>query len=191
MPEITLGASNYLQLIQKGVPEIALKSIICLDADQAFQTTGKGFGTVVLLPGDLPPDQLIFEHLYNLPAQDEFWKNSLLFTRDVFTNLAREVISEFAINQNTVSVKAQLDAYQGDKKPREVFKRFYKDTTFQMCVSSGMKVYNPWKHWVDSNPAASNRFLRDFEATVHKVMKNGYFVDVAKLATLKVKLKKI
>jgi len=88
-------------------------------------------------------------------------------------------------------VKAQLDAYQGDKKPREVFKRFYKDTTFQMCVSSGMKVYNPWKHWVDSNPAASNRFLRDFEATVHKVMKNGYFVDVAKLATLKVKLKKI
>ena len=191
MPEITLGASNYLQLIQKVVPEFALKSIICLDADQAFQTTGKGFSTVVLLPGDLPPDQLIFEHLYNLPAQDEFWKNSLLFTRDVFTNLAREVISEFAINQNTVSVKAQLDAYQGDKKPREVFKRFYKDTTFQMCVSGGMKVYNPWKHWVDSNPAASNRFLEDFEATVHKVMKNGYFVDVAKLARLKVKLKKI
>lgn len=37
MSEITLGCSNYLQLIQKGIPEFAQRSIVCLDADQALQ----------------------------------------------------------------------------------------------------------------------------------------------------------
>lgn len=191
MPEITLGCSNYLQLIQKGIPEFAQRSIVCLDADQAMQIKGKNFKTVVLLPGALPPDQLIFEHLYNLPSGHEFWKNDLQFTRDVFTNSAPEVISEFAIIGNVVDVKERVDAYQGDKKPREVFKRFYKDADFQKLVSSGAKPYNPWKHWVESNPAASNEFLGKFKAAIHCVMKNGYAVDAAKLAALEIKLKKV
>jgi len=102
MPEITLGCSNYLQLIQKKVIEFSQKSVVCLDADQALQVKGKGFKTVVLLPGALPPDQLIFEHLHNLPADHEFWKNALRFSRSVFTNTASEVIREFAIAAGTV-----------------------------------------------------------------------------------------
>jgi predicted ATPase/AcrR family transcriptional regulator len=191
MPEITLGCSNYLQLIQKGIPEFAQRSIVCLDADQALSIKGKNFKTVVLLPGALPPDQLIFEHLYNLPADHEFWKNDIQFTRDVFTNSAREVINEFAINGNTADVKSRVAAYQGDKKPRDVFKRFYKAEDFQKLVSSGMRPYNPWKHWVESNPADSNEFLEKFKAAIHGVMKNGYTVDVSKLTVLEVKLKKV
>jgi predicted ATPase len=49
------------------------KSIVCLDADQKGAIVGKGYSTVVLLPGELPPDQLLFQHLYNLKADDEFW----------------------------------------------------------------------------------------------------------------------
>jgi len=191
MPEITLGCTNYFQLIQKGIPEFAQKSIVCLDADQAPQIKGKTFKTVVLLPGALPPDQLIFEHLYNLPAGHEFWKNDMQFTRDVFSNSAREVISEFAINGNAANVKERLAAYQGDKKPREVFKRFYKGGDFQNLVSSGAKPYNPWKYFVESNPVASNEFLEKFKTAIHGVMKNGYAVDAAKLAALEVKLKKV
>jgi predicted ATPase len=191
MPEITLGCSNYLQLIQKGVPEFAQRSIVCLDADQALQVKGNKFKTVVILPGALPPDQLIFEHLHNLPAGHEFWKNDMQFTRDVFTNSAREVINEFAINGNAADVKERVAAYQGDKKPREVFKRFYKGEDFQKLVSSGAKPYNPWKHWVESNPVASNEFLEKFKAAIHGVMKNGYTVDAAKLAVLEVKLRKV
>lgn len=191
MSEITLGCSNYLQLIQKGIPEFAERSIVCLDADQTEKIKGKNFKTVVLLPGTLPPDQLIFEHLYNLSPGHEFWKNDMQFTRDVFTNSAREVINEFAINGNIADVKNSVAAYQGDKTPREVFKRFYKGADFQKLVTSGAKPYNPWRHWVESNPAAGNEFLEKFKAAIHCVMKNGYTVDVSKLTVLEVKLRKV
>ncbi len=191
MPEITLGCSNYLQLVQKGIPEFAQRSIICLDADQTQSLKGKSLKTVVLLPGPLPPDQLIFEYLYNLPASHPFWKNDLQFTREVFTNSSREVINEFAINGDEVDVQVLVSAYQGEKKPREVFKRFYKADDFQKLVSSGAKPYNPWRHWVESHPAASNEFLEKFRAAIHGVMKNGFAVDVSKLTVLEVKLRKV
>lgn len=191
MTEVTLGCGHYLTLIKSKVPEFAEKGIVCLDADVAQQLEGKNFRTVVLLPGNLPPDQLIFEHLYNLPADHEFWKNSLRFSRSVFTNAASEVIREFAITVGTVDVKERLAAYQGDKTPREVFKRFYKGEDFQKLVSSGAKPYNPWKHWIENNPDASNAFLTKLGETIHGVMKNGYAVDVSKLTALGVKLKKV
>jgi AcrR family transcriptional regulator len=192
MSEVTLGCTNYLELVRKKVPEFSEKSVICLDSDAASLIKGKKFETVVLLPGALPPDQLIFEHLHNLPAGDEFWKNDLQFSRDVFTNLARGVINEFEINENPVNVKERVAAYRGgEKKSRDIFKRFYKDTNFQQLVSSGTKPYNPWKHWVERNPEASNEFLEKFKMAVHGVMKNGYAVDVSKLTALEVKLKKV
>lgn len=191
MLETTLGCNNYLHLIKNKVPEFAEKSVICLDSDAASQIKGKNFRTVVLLPGALPPDQLIFEYLYNLPAGHEFWKNDMKFSRDVFTNSTREVINEFAINGNAVDVKKRVAGYRGDKKPREVFKQFYKGEDFQKLVSSTAKPYNPWKHWVENNPAASNEFLEKFKAAIHGVMKNGYTVDVSKLTVLEVKLRKV
>lgn len=191
MTDITLGCGNYLQLIQKGIPEFSQRSIVCLDADQAQNVKGKNLKTVVILPGALPPDQLIFEHLYNLPAGHEFWKNDMHFTRDFFTNSAREVINEFAINGNAADVKDRIAAYRGDKTPREVFKRFYKGEDLQKLVSYSAKPYNPWKHWVESNTAACNEFLEKFKDAIHGVMKNGYTVDVSKLSVLEVKLKKV
>lgn len=187
LSEITLGCKNYLQLIQKKIPEFAERSIICLDADQTQAIRGKKFKTVVLLPGALPPDQLIFEHLYNLSANDEFWKNELQFTREVFTNFARNVINEFAINGTTVDVKERVAAYHGSAKVRDIFKNFYQDANLQQLVSSGTKPYNPWKHWVKSNPVVSKDFLENFKAAIYGVMKNGYGVDVTKLNVLEVK----
>ena len=187
LSEITLGCKNYLQLIQKKIPEFAERSIICLDADQQQAVKGKYFKTVVLLPGALPPDQLIFEHLYNLSANDEFWNNELQFTRDVFTNFARNVINEFAINGNIVDMKERVAAYHGSNKVRDIFKHFYQDTNFQQLVSSGTKLYNPWKHWAKCNPVASKDFLQNFKTAIYGVMKNGYAVDVTKLNMLEVK----
>lgn len=184
---ITLGSGNYLQLIQKKIPEFSERSIICLDADQTRQVKGKNLKTVVLLPGALPPDQIIFEHLYNLPANDEFWKNKLQFTREVFTNLARNVMNEFDINGSTVDVKERVAAYHGGRKARDIFKHFYQDTNFQQLVSSGTKPYNPWMHWVKCNTVASKDFLENFKVAIYGVMKNGYAVDVTKLNVLVVK----
>lgn len=191
MPEVSLGCTNYLELIKRKVPEFAERSIICLDADTADKVKGKKFKTIVLLPGNLPPDQLLFQHLFNLPPDDDFWKNDIQFTRDVFTRSAAEVLREFAVNGNQVDVKERLAAYQGDGKPREIFKRFYKDADIQTIVTSGTKPYNPWKHWVESNPEASNTFLTQFKATLQSVMSGAYAVDASKLAALDVKLKKV
>ena len=190
LPDITLGCSNYLQLIDKGISEFSERSIICLDSDTAQQVGRKKPKTVVVLPGSLPPDQLIFEHLYNLPANDLFWQNGLQFTRDVFTNAAAEVIREFAIMGDHVDVKASLAAYTGEKKPREVFKRFYKDVEFQKILASVTRSPNPWKHWVEKNLDASNDFLQKFEHAIRSVMAGGYAVDANKLAALKVNLKR-
>jgi predicted ATPase len=190
LPNITLGCANYLQLIDKGVSEFSERSIICLDSDAAQQVGRKKPKTVVLLPGSLPPDQLVFEHLYNLPANDGFWQNSLQFTRDVFTNVAAEVIREFSIMGDHVDVKALLEAYTGDKTPREVFKRFYKNVEFQKILASVARSPNPWKHWIEKNVDASNDFLQTFEHAIRNVITAGFAVDVTKLGALKVNLKR-
>lgn len=193
LSEITLGCTNYLQLIQKRIPEFAEKSIVCLDSDVAPQIAKKNFKTVVLLPGTLPPDQLIFQYLYNFPADHDFWRNDLQFTRDVFTNSAADVIREFSISGATVDVRERVTAYPENKKPRprEIFKEFYKSQEFQKLIASGAKPHNPWRHWVENNPQASNEFLKKFKTAIESVMKDGYAVDPAKLATLGVKLKRV
>jgi predicted YcjX-like family ATPase len=145
-----------------------------------------------LLPGGLPPDQLIFEHLYNLPPDDDFWENNLQFSRDVFTNSAgREAIRELGISGNAVDLKERLAAYTGNKKTRAIFKDFYNSADFQLLVATSVKPLNAWRHWVEKNPKATNDFLESFKAALFGVMKDGYAVDDAKLAALEVKLKKV
>lgn len=190
MSGITLGCSNYINLIQKKIPEFAEKSIVCLDSDAEKDVKDKGYGTVVLLPGSLPPDQQIFEHLYNLEADDPFWNNTLQFTKDVFTNEGRQVINEFGVTGKIANIKQRVAEYKGTRKPRDVFKAFYKREVIQQLVASKAKPYNPWKHWVDKNPVAVNVFLEIFKNTMHQVMKNGFAVDTAKLTILEVKPKK-
>lgn len=190
LADITLGCSNYIQLIQKKVTEFSERSIVCLDADVAQSIHGKKLKTVLLLPGHLPPDQLIFEYLYNLPSDHTFWRNELQFTRDVFTNSARELIRELAVSGASVDVKRCVADYQqgdndGKPKARDMFKRFYKTGDFQRLLAS----VNPWKSWIESNQVLCNKFLNDFLKTMRNVMKNGHFLDESKLASLNVRLK--
>jgi hypothetical protein len=188
--DVTLGCSNYLQLIDKRVPEFAERSIICLDSDAEGQVRRKKPKTVVLLPGLLPPDQLIFEYLYNLPADNGFWVNELHFTRHVFTNAAAEVIREFSIRGDSVDIKAALALYSGDKRPREVFKRFYKNSEFQRLFASLSSPSHPWRHWIANNIDASNEFLEKFASIMRSVMSHGFSVDSRKLAAIKVNARK-
>lgn len=186
MKGIALGCANYLQLIKSKVPEFSEKSIICLDGDQKSKVNGHIFKTVIFLPGILPPDQLLFEYMYNLPPEHRYWKNALGFTRDVFTNIARELINEFSITQKKIDMKEILATYSGDKKPRRLFKNFFNTPEFQPLVSSGVKSYNPWRDWVENNPALVNGFLEKFMAGMYYVMKNGYAVNTANLSLLDV-----
>ena len=192
MTGIKMGCTNYVYLLDRKVPEFSVNSVICLDEDAKDKIKGKGFKTVVTLPGDLPPDQLIFEHLYNLPPDDAFWQNNLQFSREVFTNSAgRDVISELAINGDKVELKERLAAYRGNKVKRDIFKNFYNASDIQSLVATSVRPSNAWSHWVTKNPTATNVFLEAFKEVLYCVMKNGYAVDDAKLTALEVKLKKV
>lgn len=192
MSGIKMGCANYVYLLDRKIPEFFTNSIVCLDADAKSLIKGKHFKTVILLPGDLPPDQLIFEHLYNLPPEDPFWNNNLQFSRDVFTNSAgREAIRELNINGNKVNLKERLAAYGGNKVKRDIFKTFYNSVDFQPLVAPSVKPHNAWRHWVENNPEATNAFLENFKAGLFSVMKEGYAVDDTKLAALEIKLKKV
>ena len=189
MYDITLGCSNYINLIDHKVTEFSERSVICLDADQKLKANIK-YKTIVLLPGHLPPDQLIFEHLYNLKADHPYWHNTSEFARDVFTNLASEVIREFSITGDQVDIKEKVKQYAGNKRPREIFKRFYKNETIQsLCKSNNPS--NPWVNWISENPELVNEFLNKFKDTMCHVMQKGYSVDPEKLSTLNVKLKRV
>lgn len=191
MSEVTLGCTNYVNLVKNKVPEFADRSVICLDADAHSIVKDKSYKTIVLLPGELPPDQLIFQYLYNLPAGDGFWQNELQFTRDVFTNATRETINELNIVGNVVDLDERIKAYKGKLKPRDIFKNFYKGIEVQKVLNCGTKPYGAWKHWIEKNPVLVNQFLEQFKSTIYGVMKRGYAVDDTKLTGLKVKLKKV
>jgi predicted ATPase len=185
---VTLGCSNYIQLIQKGISEFSQKSLICLDAD--VQGAAQ-YETILLLPGSLPPDQLIFEYLFNFPSNHPIWRNGQQFTREVFTNSARELITALEITSNEINVSQLVAAYRANHrnedqmKARNMFKKFYKNNDIKTFISTGV----PWKRWVEENRNDCNRFVNEMQSKLRKVLKEGHFVDQAKLATLKVKLK--
>ena len=192
MSGIKMGCTNYKELMDKKVPEFATNSVVCLDADAKSLLKGKDYKTVVLLPGGLPPDQLLFEHLYNLLPDDAFWQNNLQFSREVFTNSAgREAITELGISGDKVDLKERLTAYQGKKVKRDIFKTFYNSTAIQSLVATSLKPLNAWQHWLEKNPQAANVFLEAFRVAMFGAMKNGFAVDDAKLTALEVKLKKV
>jgi len=196
MSGIKLGCQNYLELINKKVPEFSLKSIVCLDSDARSKIKADIHKTVVLLPGKLPPDQLIFEHLFNISEDDSFWENELNFSRSFFTNSVRETTNSLGITGAQVDLAERIQVYnkarrKDDPKARDISKNFYNSEEAQKILGCGDKSYNAWKHWIDKNPVLVNQFLEQFKATIYGVMKNGYAVDEAKLTALEVKLKKV
>ncbi|HCE7794984.1 TPA: AAA family ATPase, partial [Pseudomonas aeruginosa] len=90
LSDISLGCGNYLHLIKHKIPEFTYKSIIVLDGD-VEQTHNAN--SIILLPGELPPDQLLFEFLYNLPAADVLWQNKPKYTKPVFDSVTRDIIN--------------------------------------------------------------------------------------------------
>lgn len=183
LADVTLGCSNYIQLVQKGIPEFSTKSIIVLDAD--VEGTEK-FGSIVLLPGTLPPDQLIFEFLYNLPPDDTIWKNTIKFTRPVFTQCASKIKSTLSVGDDQIDLKSLIGSFKKsntpDPKPklREIFKEFYKTTDFQKFLAQ-KGLFNPWKRWVRENQPACDTFRGIFTKRLAKTMREGYGVDASTL----------
>jgi hypothetical protein len=186
--DVTLGCSNYIQLIQKKITEFSEKSIICLDAD----VDSKGLSSIVLLPGSLPPDQLIFEYLYNLPPSHKIWRNPLQFTRQVLTSVASDIIQRLEIKGDTIDLKALISRCRGenvkmekssDERLRKLFKAFYQNQSFQDFLKQKSE-YNPWHHWINENKQECEIFKSRFIVRLYETLTDTYGVESSKLAFL-------
>ncbi|MDI9333345.1 MAG: AAA family ATPase [Cytophagales bacterium] len=192
--EVSLGCKSYIDLAKRKIDEFSLTSIICLDGDVDSKDI-KNLPSIVTLPGALPPDQLIFEYLYNLPASDAIWKNSISFNRPVFTKTASELMSRLAIQGNTVNlikvIKAEekrlqsLDEKDKPKKSlRDLFKQFYKNEELQNFLKIKNNEQNPWRCWARDNSNICDDFVNRFIRQLMVVMEKGHHVDKAKLLVL-------
>lgn len=187
LSEVSLGCSNYIQLATKGVPEFSRRSLICLDADVDQQQIRK-LQTIVTLPGDLPPDQLIFQYLYNLPRSHAVWSNPHQFTRAVFTARASQLIGELSISGDTINIGKLVATYRSSedkkKKLRELFKAFYNNTEVNRFLKQRKPQSNPWHNWAKERPSLKEDFRRTVVERIKTVMRDAFGVDAAKLSIL-------
>jgi AAA15 family ATPase/GTPase len=185
LKEATLGCQNYKQLIQKKIPEFNKKSIIIFDADVDGVDAYKN---VIRLPGQLPPDQLLFAFLYQLPPGDDFWKNKRRFTKSVFFRIASDIIERLNINAGDgVDFDIQALLINARNLPaaefgviREKFKKFYKTDELQLMIKGPVKD-NPFRLWVSQNRAVVDKFKSDFVAALKHTLIKGNGVEAAKV----------
>lgn len=169
---VKLGSENYLTLVKAGVVEFAKQSVICLDADVNPRKV-QGFATVVRLPGDLSPDRLMFEYLYNVPSNADVWRNLVGYTYPVFMAQAEDLFRDLKISgSGRIDLKKVLASVVAPKN-REQFKRWYKSHDLQNCLKSGWK-NNPWRYWVLDNQSLQTQFLDKLESVVRNVYRARY-----------------
>ncbi len=186
-PDISLGCSNYIQLAKKKIPEFSKNSIICLDGDA--KKASDGINSIVVLPGELSPEQLIFEYLYNLPKDNSIWENKIRFSRSTFTNIGRDIISELNIlDDQTINLKKTISDYhkkhdnsdEHKKKLRVLFKKFYNNSEFKNFLEN----YKIWDNWKSSNKNLCDDFIERFVKQLKVTMQNAFKVSEDKLRFL-------
>lgn len=180
--DVTLGCKNYIQLVQKKIPEFSKKSLIILDAD----VEGAGnFNNIALLPGKLPPDQLLYEFLFNLPANHLFWKNNRKFTKPVFLKITRDLTDRLEINLDDGEclelfpiIKKLRKAPSEEGAIRVKFKEFYKSKDIQGMIKGGVKS-NPFRLWASMNEVLVTEFQSLYLTALKNVAVAGHGVDSA------------
>lgn len=180
--DVSLGCSNYIHLIKRAkVPEFRDRSIVCLDGDARSQA--EGLNSVVLLPGDLPPDQLIFEYLYNKEASDPIWHNDGGYTHPVFREQAADIIRELSLRGRNIVLKDALVEYSGPMQLRRLFKSFYRLREFQSFLKIRGKS-SPWAQWIIDNSKERELFVSLFIARLKFIMNHVYGVGGGQLGWL-------
>lgn len=159
MKSVKLGCANYLSLIESGIPEFKELSIIVLDGDVKNKKIKKQ-NNVVLLPGSLPPDQLIYHYLFNLPADDEYWSNKHNFSKLLFLNEPESKKIAEKITLNTETNKYELiNQSSNEKACRVYFKNWFNTFHTKYFKKAGL---NPIIRWKKEFRDETKAFQKDF-----------------------------
>lgn len=187
LKDVALGCSEYIKLVKRKIPEFCSKSLIILDGDVEGV---KGMDSILKLPGALPPDQLIFEFLYNLPPEDPYWKNTSGFNKPVFISLCDKISEVLQIDPaeeiiDMVQLVANYRKKSGpeDQRLRGHFKAFAKNATFLSMVNGGT-AKNPYRAWVKHNAEFAEAFRESLRKSLRSTMVNGHGIDSALLKIL-------
>ncbi|MEQ4450939.1 AAA family ATPase [Kosakonia sacchari] len=185
---INISCSAILDLMARKIPEFTSKSLIVLDGDVANDNgdnakKAKKEKNLCLLPHILPPDQMIFEFLYNLPPDDDYWENRNRFTKPVFNKIATEIVTTLKLGKAPINLLDEINAFKKGKQGilgviRNLFKDFAHAPEFRSMVDGPVK-YNPYRYWVTKNSAISDQYKFDFVKSLKLVMTTGHGVDSA------------
>ena len=180
LKNVTLGCDQYLSLYQSGIPEFNRKSIIILDGDQKEKLKNKKYDTILTLPGTIPPDQLIFEFLSNLPDDDKYYvEHPQKFNRAVLNKITRPLRNNLNLEpvDGIMDIKELIDQQQGELpygKVREEFKKFYKNAELQNTFI--LKTTNPFRYWASLNPDEVATFNQSLVDKIKDLLVNVYGV---------------
>ena len=183
--DINLGCAQYATLIEHKIPEFERRSLIVLDGDAEEYAK---YSSVVLLPTHLPPDQLIFEFLYNLPDGDKIWRNSKRFTKPVFRVVANPIIQRLKLQDEVIDLKACIENNAGraadENALRMLFKNFYKDAQMKAFLNANASE-SPLKAWCKANKDICDEFVSVFTEKLISTLSNGYGIDSGRVSSLK------
>ena len=185
---VNISCTAILDLMARKIPEFTSKSLIVLDGDVANDHSenakkARKENNLCLLPHTLPPDQMIFEFLYNLPSDDKYWDNKNRFTKAVFARISNEIITTLRLKMAPINLAEAIDTFKQGKKGiqgivRDLFKNFAHTPEFRGMVEGPVK-NNPYRYWVCCNPVASDKYRYDFIKSLKTVMTSGHGVDSA------------
>lgn len=181
LKDISLGCDEYKKLISINVVEFSRKSVVVFDGDVDGVAKYKN---VIKLPGGIPPDQLLFEFLYNLPDDDIFWKNKIRFTKPVFIHRAAEkvidrlrIVEEHGdLDLSEKIISARRDGLLSEGDTRQLFKDFQKHEDIDQIVN-GMISQNPFVRWCELNREDSEIFFNNLVCSLKYCMTTGFGAD--------------
>lgn len=186
--DINMSCSDLINLVMRKIPEFSQKSIIIFDADvkQDKNIDKISHSNICFLPSELPPDQLLFEFLFNLDDDDNFWRNEYQFTKAVFRRCASPIIEKLDMNKQrgeTLHLQAAIDEFRRTQENhngliRDMFKKFAKDENI-INVVEGKVSSNPYRYWAKLNSGKAEAFKVSFIKALSNVLIKGHGFDAA------------
>lgn len=167
---VELGCENLKTLRDKEI--IKSEDIIVLDGDFKMPS-GDKYSNFCQLPTHLPPDQLLYDILYHLPPEDNFWKNDKGFTHEIFISKKHEYL-DFLPTQYS-SLSEEIEKIRKSKQyekgmVRNSFKSFYKDKEIQQLLKN--KETNPFRIWTRDNSELANDFQNNILKKLKKILES-------------------
>lgn len=151
--DITLGCSQLLQL-NKADPLYFSNVLFVLDGDVEEEDikVSSTMKNVIKLPGDVRPEQVIYDFLIGLENDNEFW---------VFAN-------RIGFNKEALKEHGPLsNDYQG--KERERYKKWFKNN---LSIIDSLEVV---KYWKESNCTEYNEFIKNFKNAYNEIAKRNFY----------------